>query len=92
MLALQAGFRARLHLQPKPWPIIVGAAQMLEACLESHGVNVKDLHTPPVDMSTELCYNTATSRGPMRMDSHMRRNSGQYSHVPRMYKLYQDRA
>ena len=61
---------------------------MLEACLESHGVNVKELHPPPVDMSTELCYNTATSRGPMRMDSHMRRNSGEYSHpcgIPRSY-------
>ena len=55
---------------------------MLEACLESHGVNVKDLHTPPVDVSTELCYNTATSRGPMRMDSHMRRNSGKYRPIP----------
>ncbi len=56
---------------------------MLEACLESHGVNVKELHSAPVDMSTELCYNTATSRGPMRMDSHMRRNSGEQSHPPR---------
>ena len=55
---------------------------MLEACLESHGVNVKELHPPPVDMSTELCYNTASSRGPMRMDSHMRRNSGEHNHLP----------
>ena len=58
-----------------------GALQTLEACLESHGVSVKDLHAAPVDMSTELCYNTATSRGPMRMDAHMRRNSGECSHA-----------
>lgn len=51
--------------------------QVLEACLESHGVNVKDLHPPPVDLSTELCYNPAVSRSPMRMDAQMRLNSGE---------------
>ena len=65
----------------------MGTLQMLEACLESHGVSVKDLHTAPVDMSTELCYNTATSRGPMRTDAHMRRNSGKHSHAPRIIEL-----
>ena len=46
--------------------------------MESHGVNVKDLHPSPVDMSTELCYNTVASRSPMRLDAQMRLNSGQY--------------
>ena len=52
--------------------------QVLEACLESHGVNVKDLHPPPVDMSTELCYSIPASRSPMRVDSQMQRNSGEW--------------
>ena len=52
--------------------------QVLEACLESHGVNVKDLHPPSVDMSTELCYSLPASRSPMRMDSQMQRNSGEW--------------
>ncbi|CAK0787528.1 hypothetical protein CVIRNUC_010748 [Coccomyxa viridis] len=55
---------------------VMARNKVLEACLESHGVNVKDLHPPPVDMSTELCYSIPASRSPMRVDSQMRRNSG----------------
>lgn len=50
---------------------VMARNKVLEACLESHGVSVKDLHPPAVDTSTEMCY----SRSPMRVDASMRLNS-----------------
>jgi hypothetical protein len=43
----------------------------VEACLEAHGLN-KDLHPPPIDMSTEWAY----SRSPTRADAQARLPSG----------------
>ena len=66
----------------RSWSHAKNAVQMLEQCLELHGVNVKDLQPSPVDMSTELCYSATTSRGPMRTDAQMRRNSGEHVEAP----------
>lgn len=51
---------------------VLARNKAVEACLEAHGLSVKDLHPPPIDMSTEWAY----SRSPTRSDAQARLNSG----------------
>jgi hypothetical protein len=52
--------------------MVLARNKAVEGCLEAHGLAVKDLHPPPVDISTEWAY----GRSPTRSDAHVRLNSG----------------
>ena len=52
--------------------MVLARNKAVEGCLEAHGLAVKDLHPPPVDLSTEWAY----GRSPTRSDAHVRLNSG----------------
>lgn len=51
---------------------VLARNKAVEACLEAHGLSVKDLNPPQVDVSTEWAY----SRSPTRSDAQARLNSG----------------
>lgn len=51
---------------------VLARNKAVEACLEAHGLSVKDINPPPVDVSTEWAY----SRSPTRSDAQARLNSG----------------
>ncbi|KAK9904766.1 hypothetical protein WJX75_002126 [Coccomyxa subellipsoidea] len=52
---------------------VLARNKAVEACLEAHGLSVKDLNPPQVDVSTEWAY----SRSPTRSDAQARLNSGE---------------
>ncbi len=51
---------------------VLARNKAVEACLEAHGLSIKELNPPHVDVSTEWAY----ARSPTRSDAQARLNSG----------------
>ncbi|CAL8464471.1 g4006 [Coccomyxa elongata] len=52
---------------------VLARNKAVEACLEAHGLSIKELNPPHVDVSTEWAY----ARSPTRSDAQARLNSGE---------------